>query len=194
LRAFLQQSRQDEPDSRLARQVAFETLCLLGSSFDRSLVAVEANAMPENLPWLGWHGHPEHLPALFEAARRAALAGTFPECDRIVVGIERLCGAGAPRPGGFGPTEFDKHLTAYVKAFEERRPLNAERLRSGAAWSPSVVAAELSARDTKQGVRPVLARELAIVTRGAVHVDVAGWTVQQERALAAARDAVFRQA
>ena len=180
-------------DSRLARQVAFETLCLLGSPFDRSLVAVEASANPENMPWLGWHGHPDHLPALIEAARRAALAGTFPECDRIVVGLERMCGVGAPRPGGFGPTEFDSRLTAYIKAFEERRPLQAERLRLGAAWSPSCVVVELSARDTKQGIRPVLARELAIVTRGATHIDVNGWTVQQERGLAAARDAVFRQ-
>jgi hypothetical protein len=55
------------------------------------------------------------------------------------------------------------------------------------------VVAELSARDTKQGVRPVLARELAIVTRGATHIDVNGWTVQQERALATARYAVFKQ-
>ncbi len=194
LRALLQQTRQDEPNARLARQVAFETLCLLGSPFDRSLVAVEASANPENMPWLGWHGHPEHMPALIEAARRAALAGTFPECDRIVVGLERMCGLGAPRPGGFGPTEFDTRLTAYVKAFEERRPLQAERLRLGAAWSPSGVVAELSARDTKQGIRPVLARELAIITRGATHIDVNGWTVQQERALAAARDTVFRQA
>lgn len=193
LRTYLQQNRQDEPNSRSARQVAFETLCLLGSPFDRSQVAVEASADPENLPWLGWHGHPDHLPALIEAARRAALAGTFPECDRIVVGLERMCGLGAPRPGGFGPAEFDTRLTAYVKAFEERRPLQAERLRLGVAWSPSGVVTELSARDTKQGIRPLLARELAMVTRGTTHIDVNGWTVQQERAVAAARDAVFRQ-
>lgn len=193
LRALLQQARQDEPLHRLARQVAFEALCLLGSPFDRSLLAVEANAVPENIPWLGWHGHPDHLPTLIEAARRAALAGTFPECERIVVGLERMCGLGAPRIGGFGPTEFDARLTAYVKAFEERRPLQAERLRLGAAWSPSAVANELAARDTQQGVRPILARELAITTRGTVHVDVAGWTVQQERVLAAAKDTVFRQ-
>ncbi len=194
LRAFLQQDRHNEPQHRLARQVAFESLCLLGSSFDRSLLAVEATAVPENVPWLGWHGHPDHLPMLIEAARRSALAGTFPECERIVVGLERMCGIGAPRISGFGPTEFDARLTTYYKAFEERRPLQAERLRLGAAWSPSVVASELGARETLQGVRPILARELAIATRGAVHVDVAGWFVQQERALAAAKDNVFRQA
>lgn len=193
LRNLLQQGRQDEPNAKQARQVAFEGLCLLGSPFDRSMVSVEANANPENIPWLGWHGHPEHLPALIEAARRAARAGTFPECDRIVVGIERMCGLGAPRPGGFGPDEFDAQLTAYVKAFEEKRPLNAERLRLGAAWSPSGVVAELADRNTKQGIRPTLARELAVVTKGTVHVDVSGWTVQQDRVLAAARDAVFRQ-
>jgi len=193
LRAFLQQGRQDEPNAKQARQVAFEGLCLLGSPFDRSLVAVEANANPENIPWLGWHGHPDHLPSLIEAARRAARAGTFPECDRIVTGIERMCGPGAPRPGGFGPDEFDAQLAAYIKAFEEKRPLNAERLRLGAAWSPSGVVAELADRNTKQGIRPTLARELAVITKGSVHLDVAGWTGQQDRVLAAARDAVFRQ-
>jgi len=193
VRPLLQQDRPDEPQLRLARQVAFEALCLLGSSFDRSLLAVEANAIPDGLPWLGWHGHPDHLPALIEAARRAAQAGTYPECESIVVGLERMCGLGAPRLGGFGPTEFDARLTAYVKAFEERRPLQAERLRLGAAWSPSGVVGELSARETKQGIRPLLARELAIITKGATHIDVSGWTVLQERALAAARDAVFKQ-
>lgn len=193
LRALLQQPRQDEPNARAARQVAFEALCLLGSSFDRGALAVEANAIPDGLPWLGWHGHPDHLPALIEAARRAALSGTWAECDRVVIGLERMCGLGAPRLGGFGPTEFDAQLTAYVKAFEERRPLQAERLRLGAAWSPSVVVSELSAKDTKQGIRPMLARELAIATKGTVHVDVSGWTVLQDRTLAAARDAVFKQ-
>lgn len=193
LRAFLQQARSDDNKMRLARQAAFETLCLLGSSFDRSLLSVEANAIAENIPWLGWHGHPDHLPTLIEAARRAARAGTFPECDRIVVGLERMCGPGAPRPGGFGAVEFDSRLSAYIAAFEQRRPLQAERLRLGAEWSPNEIVNELAARDTLQGIRPVLARELAIATRGGTHLDVAGWTIQQERTLAAARDAAFRQ-
>lgn len=192
LRALLQQSRTDESQNRLARQIAFESLCLLGSSFDRSLLAVEANAIAENIPWLGWHGHPDHLPTLIEAARRAARAGTYPECDRIVVGLERMCGPGAPRPGGFGAVEFDARLSAYIAAFEQRRPLSAERLRLGLAWSPTAIVNELSERTTPQGVRPVLARELAIATRGSVHLDIAGWAVLQQRILAAARDAVFR--
>jgi hypothetical protein len=194
LRGILQQGRQDEPQAKSARQVAFEYLCLLGSPFDRSAVSVEANANLENIPWLGWHGHSDHLPTLIEAARRTARAGTFPECDRIVTGLERMCGPGAPRPGGFGPDEFDAQLTAYIKTFEEKRPLNAERLRLGAAWSPIAVVTELATRDTRQGIRPTLAQELALITRGTVHVDVADWTAQQNRVLAGARDAVFRQA
>jgi len=193
LRALLQRQRQDDSQTLEARRVALEAVCLLGSPFDRNLVATEASLSPELLHWLGWHGHPDHLPVLFEAARRAASSGTLPECDRIVSALERLCGGSAPRPGGFGPSEFDERLTAYIKTFEERRPLGGERLRLGDLWSPNVILTELSARNTKQGVRPVLSRELAMVTRGAVFFDPAGWIVSQERALASAREVLSRQ-
>ncbi|MDI1446895.1 hypothetical protein [Polyangium sp. 6x1] len=192
LRALLQRPRTEEPAALRARRIALESLCLLGSPFDRNLLGTEASLDREGLPWLGWHGHPDHVPVLIEGIRRAAANGAFDEADRIGHALERIGGGSAPRPGALAGGDFEERLAAWLRAFEERRPLDNPRMRFGQPWTPSAIVTELSARGTRQGERPILARELALVTRRAVHLDVAGWVVVQERALAAARDALPR--
>jgi hypothetical protein len=194
LRAVLQRPRNDDPAQLSARRAAFEALCLLGSPFDRNLVATEASLDREGLSWLGWHGHPDHVPVLIEAARRAFAAGSYDEIGPIASALERIGGGAAPRPTGLGPAEFDERLAAFLRAFEERRPQGANRMRFGRLFSPSAVVAELAARDTKQGIRPRLARELALHTQRVVHFDAEGWVAAQERALAAARELMAKLA
>ncbi len=193
LRALLQRPREDEPSAERARRIALETLCLLGSPFDRNLVATEASLAPEGLPWLGWHGHPDHVAVLIEAIRRAAMNEAFDEADRIARTLERIGGGTAPRPGALAGGDFEERLAAWLRTFEERRPLDNPRMRFGQTWTPGSIVSDLLSRTTKQGERPVLARELALVTRRAAHVDVSGWVAAQERALAAARDLLPRQ-
>ncbi|MDC0747528.1 hypothetical protein [Polyangium mundeleinium] len=193
LRALLQRPRTEDFATLRARRIALEALCLLGSPFDRNLLGTEASLDREGLPWLGWHGHPDHVPVLLEGIRRAAANGAFDEADRIGRALERIGGGSAPRPGALAGGDFEERLAAWLRAFEERRPLDNPRMRFGQPWTPSAIVTELSARGTRQGERPILARELALVTRRAAHVDVAGWVVVQERALAAARDALPRQ-
>lgn len=176
-----------------ARRVAFEALCLLGSPLDGHLVATEAGADPVRLGWLAWHGHPDHVPLLVEALRRALTSGEdYDTADRLARALERIGGGAAPRPTGFGAADLEARVEAWRRSFEERRPADATRLRRGLSWTPQAIVAELSARDTKQGDRPVLARELAFVTRRAVHLDVTGWVAAQDQQLAACRDLVER--
>ncbi|MRG92163.1 hypothetical protein [Polyangium spumosum] len=193
LRAVLQRPRVDDAASLRARRVALEALCLLGSPFDRNLVGTEASLDRGGLPLLGWHGHPDHVPVLIEGIRRAAADGMFEEADRIARALERIGGGTAPRPGAMEGGDFEQRLAAWLRVFEERRPTGNPRLRFGQVFSPGQILSELSARTTRQGERPMLARELALVTRRAVHLDVAGWVAVQERALAAARELLPRQ-
>ena len=188
LRAVLQRPRTDDPRALRARRIALEALCLLGSPFDRNLVGTEASLDREGLPWLGWHGHPDHVPVLIEGIRRAAADGAFDEADRIGRALERIGGGSAPRPGALAGGDFEVRLAAWLRAFEERRPLDNPRMRFGQIWTPGAILTELSARTTRQGERPILARELALVTRRAAHLDVSGWVVVQEATLSAARD------
>jgi hypothetical protein len=192
LRAVLQRPRTGDARDLRARRVALEALCLLGSPFDRNLVGTEASLDRQGLPWLGWHGHPDHVPVLIEGLRRAAAEGAYDEGDRIARALERIGGGSAPRPGAL-VGDFDERLAVWLRAFEERRPMDNPRMRFGQVWAPMAIVAELSARDTRQGERPILARELGLVTRRAAHLDVSGWVVVQERALAAARDLLPRQ-
>ena len=193
LRALLKPPRDQDPATLRARRIALETLCLLGSPFDRQLVAAEASAAPEGLPWLGWYGHPEHVPLLAEALRCAAKSGGAEEADRFARALERIGGGAAPRPGGAGDGELEAGLAAWARSFEERRPPGVERLRSGLPWTAGAIVSELAAPGTRQGERPVLARELALATRRAAHVDVEGWVAAQQRELAACRDLLARQ-
>ena len=193
LRAVLQRPRTDDAATLRARGIAFEALCLLGSPLDRNLLGTEASLDRGGLPWLGWHGHPDHVPVLIEGIRRAAADGAFDEADRIARALERIGGGSAPRPGALAGGDFEARLAVWVRAFEERRPLDNPRMRFGQIWTPAAILTELSARGTRQGERPILARELALVTRRAAHLDVSGWVVVQERALAAARDLLPRQ-
>jgi hypothetical protein len=193
LRALLQRSRTDDAATLRARRIAFEALCLLGSPFDRNLVGAEASFDRQGLPWLGWHGHPDHVPLLIEGIRRAAAEGAYDEAERVARALERIGGGPAPRPGALTGGDFEERLAVWLRAFEERRPLDDARMRFGQPWTPSAILTELSARSTRQGERPILARELALVTRRAAHLDVSGWVVVQERALAAARDLLPRQ-
>ncbi len=178
-----------------ARRIAHEALCLLGDPVDRELVAAEALAVRDAMPWLGWHGAAEHVPILAAALRATVAAGgTYDEVDRLARALERIGGERVPRLGEVGADELDMRLAQWALAFSERHPADAARLRFGRAWTPLAVVDELLARATKQGERPTLARELALVTRRAAHVDVAGWVAAQQRDLAAARDALARGA
>lgn len=174
-----------------ARRIALEALCLLGDPEDREIVAAEALAGRDALPWLGWHGAPEHAPILAAGLRAAFVASaTHDEIDRLARALERIGGERAPRLGEVSLGDLDARLTQWAASLAERCPAGAARLRFGRAWTPAAVLDELSARTTKQGERPTLARELALVTRRAAHVDVAGWIAAQQRDLAAARDAL----
>jgi hypothetical protein len=172
-----------------ARRTALETLCLLGDPSDRELVAAEALSVREALPWLGWHGAFEHVPILVTALRDAlAAGGMYDEVDRLATALERIGGERLPRLGEVGPAELEARATSWSLSLQERRPVDAARLRFGQAWTPLAVIDELQARTTKQGARPTLARELALVTRRAVHIDVVGWVAAQQHDLTAARD------
>ena len=176
-----------------ARRIALETLCLLGDPVDRELVAAEALAVREMIPWLGWYGAAEHVPILVAALReKLAARATYDEIDRLAGALERIGGERLPRLGEVGPDDFEARVTQWAVSLPERRPLDAARLRFGRAWTPLAVLDELQARTTKQGERPTLARELALVTRRAVHVDVSGWVAAQQHALTAARDTLAR--
>ncbi|AKT40604.1 HEAT repeat domain-containing protein [Chondromyces crocatus] len=188
LRKRLQEPRGDDPRDQEARRIALETLCLLGDAGDRSLVAVEAAAVPEMMPWLGWHGHPEHAPLLEEALRRAAVSGAYDEAERLVRALERLGGGQVPHPGKLVPSAFEAELTAWSQALVGRTPLGVPRLRFGAPWTPGAILTELEAAETKQGERPVLTRELTLATGRMAHLDVEGWVAAQRRDIAACRE------
>jgi hypothetical protein len=176
-----------------ARRVALETLCLLGNPADRELVAAEAVAVREALPWLGWHGAPEHVPVLVAALREAlAAGGMYDVVDGLARTLERIGGERLPRLGQVGPSELEARATQWAQSLQERRPPDATRLRFGRAWTPLAVIDELQDRTTKQGERPTLARELALVTRRSAHIDVAGWVAAQQHDLTAAREAIAR--
>lgn len=193
LRALLQGPH---PAPEAAQRVAFETLCLLGQPGDAALVAAAAGADADRLAWLGWHGHADHVPLLLAALRRAFLAAeegeTYEPVERLARALDRLGGGAAPRPNGFGLTDLDERLAAWSQGFEERRPLEAARLRGGRSWTPVAIVDELSAPATRQQDRPLLARELALITRRAAHLDVTGWVAAQGQQLAAARELVER--
>lgn len=176
-----------------ARRIAFETLCLIGSPLDRQILVAEAGADPARLAWLAWHGDPDHVPLLIEALRRALVSGAPGDTtEPLARALERIGGGAPPRPTGFGTDDLEARLDAWRRAFEERRPIDATRLRGGLAWTPQAIVAELSAHATKQLERPLLARELALVTKRAVHVDVTGWVAAQEQQLSACQALVER--
>ncbi|UQA63162.1 HEAT repeat domain-containing protein [Polyangium aurulentum] len=176
-----------------ARRIALETLCLLGSAADRRLVAAAAGASSEGLDLLGWHGHPEHVPVLLEALRRLVSAGgSVADAARIARALERIGGGAVPRPGAMSH-EFEPALAAWARSFEERRPADGARLRFGERWTASATVAELATPATKQEVRPLLARELALATQGAMRLDVTGWVAAQQQELARFHDALARQ-
>jgi len=128
------------------------------------------------------------------AALREALAagGMYDVVDGLARTLERIGGERLPRLGQVGPSELEARATQWAQSLQERRPPDATRLRFGRAWTPLAVIDELQDRTTKQGERPTLARELALVTRRSVHIDVAGWVAAQQHDLTAARDAVAR--
>lgn len=205
LRELLARRRQDEPDDAAAeararaeaaaRRIGLETLCLLGDPADRELVAAEAKSSADALPWLGWYGAAEHVPILVTALREAlAAGGMYEQVDRLASALERIGGDRLPRLGQVGPAELEARVTQWAQSLPERRPPDAARLRFGRPWTPLAVLDELEARTTRQGERPVLARELALATRRAVHIDVAGWIAAQRHALTAARDTLGRTA
>lgn len=178
-----------------ARRIALEALCLLGDPTDRDLVAAEARGARDALPLLGWHGAPGHVPLLVAAYSEALETNaTHEEIDHLARALERIGGGERiPRLGEATKEALVAQVTRWALSLEERRPADAPRLRFGQAWTPAAVVDELEARTTRQGERPMLARELAVVTRQAVHIDVTGWVSAQRRALAAARDAIARE-
>src|SRR5262249_22112302 len=132
LRALLGGAAHDE-----ARRVAFEALCLLGSPADQALLAGYAGATPARLAWLAWHGHPDHVLLIAAALKRVLMtAETYEDAEILARALERIGGGDAPRPTGFGPSDVEGRMDAWLRAFEERRPAGASRLRRGVAWAP----------------------------------------------------------
>lgn len=189
LRELLRAGPGEEPEAAAAARIALETLCLLGDPADRALLAVAAAAAGE-LHWLGWHGHVDHVPLLVDALRKVALSPEQEPAERLARALDRIVGprAPAPRPRGEGAAGYEAELAAWARDFEAQRPAGAQRLRRGRAFSAAAIVEELLEPETKQGARRVLARELALATRGAAHIDVEGWVVAQRHALGRARE------
>jgi hypothetical protein len=195
LRELLARKRDEAPAHVAARRIALETLCLLGNPVDQALVAAEASAAPDALFWLGWYGYPEHVPLLASGLKETlASGGTYDDVDRLARALERIGGERLPRLGEVGRDAFEARIVEWALSFEQRRPRDSARLRFGRPWTANEIVSELLARSTRQGERPVLARELALVTRRAVHIDVAGWVAAQEHDLVAFRDTLARTA
>lgn len=169
-----------------ARRLAFETLCLLGDPADIALLAATAGTSEDDLPWLGWHGFPDPVPAIARALVDAAAGLRFESALRLASALERILGPGAPAP--HGAASYEAEVGEWVITREKERPIEPHRLRFGRRWTAAALASELAAPDTPQGARRVLARELPIATHGRARIDVEGWVASQRLSLRRARE------
>lgn len=165
-----------------------ETMIAAASSAPGAVVEAEVAAV-------GWYGHPGCVAPLIDTLDRACAALAAWSTREVITGsIRRIVGIEV-EPSSAGARAFraswEKDRARFwpsEDAGERRRA--PPRLRFGAPWSPLASLDELAKATLPASDRDLLALEIAVVSAGALRLDVRGWVARQLGEIEAAREAL----
>jgi hypothetical protein len=178
--------RSADVDGRARGRLARRLLAMAGERADAALLRSSIEDHPEDWETCGWHGAVELGDVVAE--RITARSGDF-DTDSLRAAARALARIGGIEHAALGPDSAGALRRAWA---ERRRVLDPEqRHRFGRPFHPVMAAEELARDGSLWSDRRWLALEVALASRGALHVDEGGFVALQMAALDAARAALL---
>ena len=171
-----------------ARKDLMDVLALCGGRKDAELLAAHMQLAPLTAEALGWHGHIGHVEPLIEMLKTPRHSGDRRKHEIVSRALHRITGAELQEPRM--QTELDFYAVTIDAPMwelwwrEHQDQFQADvRYRFGQPYTAMSTLLELQRDDVPMGYRERCARELAIVHRSGVHLNVRDWARRQASAL-----------